>query len=111
MINNEKQYRITNSWVKKFEKSLEALHEEQKNFPDVRPKMQQAHIDATQSYIEELRAQLQEYDDLREGRVAVRELSVVEEVPRACLRPHRIGHDAESIVRGTWPQNTIDPAL
>ena len=86
MITNEKQYRITSSWVKKFEKSLEALLEEQKQKPNVRPKMQQMHIDAARSEIEVLRAQLAEYDELRAGRVEVPELSVIDDVPRALIR-------------------------
>ena len=91
MITNELQYRITQSELKKFEKTLAALLEEQKQLPsDVHPKLQQAYIDAAQSEIEILRAQMAEYDELRAGRVevlvAVPELAVIEEVPRALIR-------------------------
>ena len=68
MITNERQYRITRGWLKKFEASI-AAHDVGQQSPDVHPRIYQAMGDALRSEAEMLRGQLQEYDRLRTGRV------------------------------------------
>lgn len=67
-ITNERQYRITRGWLKKFEASI-AAHDAAEPSPDVHPRIYRAMGDALGSEAEVLRGQLQEYDRLRTGRV------------------------------------------
>ncbi len=84
MIANERQYRIANAELKRFE---EALAAQVASGPgqDVHPRIHQAMMDATASERDELRAQLQRYDDLRAGRVGERTLTSLRELPIALV--------------------------
>jgi DNA-binding transcriptional regulator YiaG len=84
VITNERQYRITNAELKRFE---EALAERTAAGPglDVHPRIHQAMLDAMASERDELRAQLERYDDLRSGRVAQRTLNSLRELPIALI--------------------------
>jgi DNA-binding transcriptional regulator YiaG len=83
MITNERQYRIANAQLERFEEALEAQGAEPT--PDVDPRIHQAMQDATASERDELRAQLERYDDLRFGRVAQRTLTSIRELPIALI--------------------------
>jgi DNA-binding transcriptional regulator YiaG len=83
MITNERQYRIANAQLERFEEALEAQGAEPT--PDVDPRIHQAMQDATASERDELRAQLERYDDLRSGRVAQRTLTSIRELPIALI--------------------------
>jgi len=84
MITNERQYRITKAWLKKFEASA-AAHERRDPSPDVHPRIHRAAGEALQSEAAELRRQLQEYDRLRAGRVKQRTLGSLTELPKAII--------------------------
>lgn len=84
MITNERQYRITNAEVKRFEEAITARTATGPS-PDVHPRIHQAQLDAMASEIDELRAQLERYDDLRSGRVAQRTLNSMRELPIALI--------------------------
>jgi DNA-binding transcriptional regulator YiaG len=84
VITNERQYRITNAEVKRFEEAL-AERTASGPSPDVHPRIHQAQLDAMASEIDELRAQLERYDDLRSGRVAQRTLNSMRELPIALI--------------------------
>lgn len=60
MIANERQYQITKSWVDKFTVTLS----EMETLPnlDIHPMMKQAHIDALNSQLEELKSEVAEYE-------------------------------------------------
>jgi DNA-binding transcriptional regulator YiaG len=91
MITNERQYRITKGWLKKFEASA-ALHERSEPPPDVHPKIHQAATDALRSEAEVLRDQLREYERLRAGRVKQRNLSSLSELPKAIIEARIAAH-------------------
>jgi DNA-binding transcriptional regulator YiaG len=80
MITNERQFRIANAQLKRFEEAL-AAQAATGPTPDVHPRIHQAMIEATASERDELRAQLERYDDLRSGRVAQRTLTSIRELP------------------------------
>ncbi len=84
MIMNERQFRIANAQLKRFEEALAAQAATGPS-PDVHPRIHQAMIDATVSERDELRAQLERYDDLRSGRVGERTLTSLRELPIALI--------------------------
>jgi DNA-binding transcriptional regulator YiaG len=84
VITNERQYRITNAELKRFEEALAAQAAAGPS-PDVHPRIHQAMLDAMASERDELRAQLARYDDLRSGRVAERTLNSWRELPIALI--------------------------
>lgn len=91
MITNERQYRITKRWLKKFEASA-ALNEQSEPPPDVHPRIHQAATDALRSEAEVLRGQLRDYERLRAGRVKQRNLSSLSELPRAIIEARIAAH-------------------
>ena len=84
MIANERQYRIAKAELKRFEDAL-AAQAAAGPTPDVHPRIHQATLDAMASERDELRAQLERYDDLRSGRVAQRTLTSLGELPIALI--------------------------
>jgi DNA-binding transcriptional regulator YiaG len=84
MIANERQFRIANAQMKRFEEALAAQAATGPS-PDVHPRIHQAMIEATASERDELRAQVERYDDLRSGRVAQRTLTSIRELPIALI--------------------------
>ena len=84
MITNERQYRITKGWLKKFEASI-ALHDQTEPSPDVHPRIHAATGDALRSEAEVLRDQLRAYERLRAGRVKQRTLRSLNELPKAII--------------------------
>ena len=63
MIADERQYRITQAQVQRFQKTLDEFDEHLR--PDVDPRMVAAERDALASQLASLRAELQDYDSLR----------------------------------------------
>ena len=84
VITNERQYRITNAELKRFEEALVAKTAAGPG-PDVDPRIHQATLDAMASECDELRGQLERYDDLRSGRVGQRTLHSLRELPIALI--------------------------
>ena len=91
MITNERQYRISKGWLKKFEASA-ALHERSDPPPDVHPTIHEAGIDALRSEAAALRDQLDEYERLRAGHVKQRTLSSLRELPKAIIEARIAAH-------------------
>jgi transcriptional regulator with XRE-family HTH domain len=83
VITNERQYRITKSWLERFEQARASGEEQNAHLP---ARAQQALRDQYDSQIDELRAELAEYDALRLGQVAVLELDSLNELPDALIR-------------------------
>lgn len=71
MIKNDRQYRITKAAVTRFAESLRALETGRTTpTPGVDPIIQQAERNAIKSQLDELRAELREYEELASGRWA-----------------------------------------
>jgi ribosome-binding protein aMBF1 (putative translation factor) len=68
MIQNEREYRITSAWLKRFERSAETL-EHNPAKPGQHALARKANIDAANSQAEDLRAQLAAFDALRSHQV------------------------------------------
>jgi ribosome-binding protein aMBF1 (putative translation factor) len=83
MIANERQYRLTRSWLARFEQARAGVEAQGDTLP---PRTKQAFRDQYDSQIEELRAQLAEYEALRRGDVGVLELDSLRALPDALIR-------------------------
>lgn len=68
MITNEVQYRTTKAHLQQFEEALRNL--EAASPHSERTKLAQLEIDAVNAQAEDLRAELEEYEQLRSGRVS-----------------------------------------
>ena len=85
MITNERQYRITKAELKKFEEAL-AQQGKRDTAEDVDPRIHVAMGGALESEVDELRRQLQEYENLREGHVQSRTLRSLSDLPTALIQ-------------------------
>lgn len=83
MITNERQYRITRSWLERFEQARTSAEQDA---VDLHPRARQALRDQYDSQVEELRADLADYEALRRGQVTVLELDSLSELPDALIR-------------------------
>ena len=83
MITNERQYRITRGWLKRFEQARTSADQDT---VDLHPRARQALHDQYDSQIEELRADLADSEALRQGQVPVMELDSLSELPDALIR-------------------------
>jgi len=85
MIKNERQYRITRAQAEKFERALAQVRSEDAA-GEVHPVLREAQADALESQLDDLRAELDEYESLKSGRKKVLKLESFEELPRALVR-------------------------
>ncbi len=85
MIANERQYRITNAQAARFEAAL-AQRTGRTPSPGEHPRLAQVELDALAGQLDDLRAQLADYDALRAGRAPAPELSSYEDLPIALIR-------------------------
>ncbi len=87
MIKNEKQYRITKSKLKDFERSLKVFQESK--HPD--PIIQKAMKDAVKSQMEDLKKELRDYEKLKSQKIPRIKITSLEQLPEALIRS-RISH-------------------
>lgn len=85
MIKNERQYRITKAEAEKFERAVADLAAGGTR-PNVHPLLQKAELDGLRSQLEDLLAELQEYEDLKAGKRTVLEINSLEELPCALVQ-------------------------
>jgi HTH-type transcriptional regulator/antitoxin HigA len=84
MITNDRQYKIAKSQADDFQNALEGFAF---SLPEnVHPKIAEAHKNAIQSQLDELLADIIEYEDLKEGKIVVSEINALEELPLALIR-------------------------
>ncbi|MBN8227238.1 helix-turn-helix domain-containing protein [Corallococcus macrosporus] len=83
MIKNEREYRITQTKAAEFERSLKDIQISPN--PSLHPKLLKAQRDALEGQLEDLRAEIADYEALRSGKKKVLELSSLEELPRALI--------------------------
>jgi DNA-binding XRE family transcriptional regulator len=84
MIENERQYRITKSWIARFEESRTGYAARELG-PAIDPGMHKLMDDALASEIETLRRQINHYEKLRDGRITSREITSLRELPTALI--------------------------
>jgi HTH-type transcriptional regulator / antitoxin HipB len=84
MIKNEREYRITKAHLAGFEEGLVA-NDNREFPPNVDPGMKKLMHDAIASEIDVLRAQIDHYEQLHEGRITGREITSLHELPVALI--------------------------
>jgi DNA-binding transcriptional regulator YiaG len=91
VIENERQYRITKSWIARFEASRIAYAAHELS-PGVDPGMHKLMDDAIASQIEVLRGQIDHYEQLRDGRITGREIESLRDLPTALIEARISAH-------------------
>ncbi len=87
MIKNERQYRITRNQARRFSQTLAKFESGSAKLADgTHPLIAKAHEDAIRSQLNDLEAELQEYEGLRSGAYDARDLNVVYELPTALIK-------------------------
>lgn len=86
MIKNERQYRITKAAADKFQQALVEDRRGGGSHPDIHPLLVKAQEDAMRSQLDDLQAELREYEALSSGHHASLALSSFAELPRALIR-------------------------
>lgn len=86
MIKNERQYAITSEWVAKFGQSIAELRATPGPGDALDPFMRDALIRSQESQLEELRAEVAEYEALRAGGVKRLKLGSSSELPDALIK-------------------------
>lgn len=81
MIQNERQYRVTNGQISRLERALEAAREVEEKMD---PRVFTAMIAGIESQVEQLRQQVREYDELRE--TAALHLRSAEALPEILIK-------------------------
>jgi len=85
MIKNDRQYRITKAQAKRFTTALEALPRELEK-SNIHPVLKKAQMDAMRSQYEDLREELEEYEELRKSVVKDFPVQSFNELPRTLIR-------------------------
>ncbi len=83
MITNERQYRMTKGWVERFAQAQDGVEAQRDT---LHPRAAQALRDQYGSQIEELQAELADYEALRQGEVIALTLNSLTELPEALIR-------------------------
>lgn len=81
MITNERQYKITNAQLKRFEKAIDSFSIKKVTVRLKSKLLAKAELDALRSEQENLAAQLLEYETLKSGKVNSFPASTLEELP------------------------------
>jgi ribosome-binding protein aMBF1 (putative translation factor) len=71
MIVNEREYQVTKAALRRFEEALAHVDD---RAPERHPRLQRALRESMESQIEDLRAQVSEYEAIRDGKVRILEL-------------------------------------
>lgn len=87
MIKNDRQYRITKAAAAKFADSLKQLESGSVTTGrGIDPIIQRAQRDALKGQLDDLKAELREYEELAAGKVGLLELGSLAELPQALVR-------------------------
>ncbi|MDE1765551.1 MAG: ImmA/IrrE family metallo-endopeptidase [Thaumarchaeota archaeon] len=86
MIKNERQYKITRSRVEKFKETLSNFESTKKISPHVDPRFHKLERDALQGQLLTLEREIQEYEDLKTGKIPIMELLTFEDLPTTLIK-------------------------
>jgi len=84
MITNDRQYRITKSWIKKFEDGLFDLKQLPKD--PTRTWVRAGQEESLAMQIEELQEQVKEYEKLRAGKLKLPSLEQIDQIPELLIK-------------------------
>jgi len=86
MITNDRQYKIVKSQIENFQQSLDLLSSASSEVENVHPKILKAQNDAINYKLNELIAEVREYEDLKSGKIVVTEVNDLNELPIALIK-------------------------
>lgn len=84
MIRNDREFKITKAQAASFEKALADATSDTSD--SLHPMIRQAQLDAMRSQLDELQAELAEYEALKEGRRDIIEVASLEDLPKALIQ-------------------------
>ncbi len=84
MIKNEKQYKIAKSWLRKFEEGREKV--DRLPAKQEQPWLRQAQRGSLDAQIRQLKEELEEYEALKTGKIAVPSLEILATVPELLIK-------------------------
>jgi ribosome-binding protein aMBF1 (putative translation factor) len=85
MIKNEREYKISKSWVRKFEASLEAAKARKPKDKNDAERFR-VRVDGIQSQLEELQEDLAAYEALKEGKTQTFVVHTLSELPEVLIK-------------------------
>lgn len=85
MIKNEREYKITKASLSKFEEALAVILKQKEKGTKDRAKLK-LQEDAARSILNELKEQIQEYEQLKGGKFDLATLDMVEALPSSLIR-------------------------
>ncbi len=91
MITNERQYRITRKKAHGFARAIEEFDVKSDNRADVHPRLVQAEREAMESQLEDLREELEEYEQLKSAEVSVISVGSFEELADGLIKARIAG--------------------
>ena len=86
MIKNERQYKITRAQAARFSNALESLRQRADTDDSLHPLIVKAQEDALSSQLEDLDAELREYESLKAGEFQMDSLKVVADLPSILIK-------------------------
>src|SRR2546427_9852817 len=86
MIKNERQYKITKAQVLKFKDALSKLEKVGKVSSTVDPRFHKLERDGLESQLLTLQREIQEYEDLKTGKIPIMELLSMEDLPMTLIK-------------------------
>ena len=86
MITNERQYKITKRKERSFHEAIERFDAQGNETSDVHPRIRQAEREAMESQLDDLRAELAEYDRLKAADLSVISTASVDELADGLIK-------------------------
>ena len=86
MITNERQYKITKRKERSFHEAIERFDAQGSETSDVHPRIRQAEREAMESQLDDLRAELAEYDRLKAADLSVISTASVDELADGLIK-------------------------
>jgi HTH-type transcriptional regulator/antitoxin HigA len=86
MITNDRQYRIVKSQIENFQESLEMFSLDSEDTKDVHPKILEAEKRAVNYQLQQLLAEVKEYEDLKAGNIIITEVHNLKELPLVLIK-------------------------
>jgi ribosome-binding protein aMBF1 (putative translation factor) len=86
MIKNEQQYRVTTAQIEKFERAVAQLEHHPTPADPTDPLLRRIQLDALRSQLTDLRAERDEFDELRSGNTVVLRLASFADLPAALIK-------------------------
>lgn len=86
MILNERQYGITKTKVREFERAIAKLSQSPEAVTLNEQIRHQAHLDTLTSQLEEFNAEIKEYEELKQGNIKSLKLDSFEQLPEALIK-------------------------